>query len=184
MTLYFIPNGQIELMVAFGGIQAWPNTLQGCDTKDIAQDAQTGAFGSGTTGSFSLSGSGTITEQNLELLQNPWFLVVIAPISDTNPSLTMTVGPVLSASSSYQTLYMPEAYSIVTVTTTAAFLYTQQLSTGQSFSSDLMYVGLVFVPLLLIALFITLRQESKKVRKNGKGKKTTKTTKPKSRKST
>ncbi len=95
MTLYFIPNGQIEMMNAFGGAQAWPNTLQGCDTKDLAQNAQIAAASSGTTGSFTLSGSGTITEQNLEPLQNPWLLVVIAPISDSNPSLKLSVGPVI-----------------------------------------------------------------------------------------
>jgi len=147
MTLYFISQGEIELSYVGGG-QLWPIPVINCDTTTLAGLAQSGTYiGFSTAGIISISASNASGsfEEHLEPMQNPWSLVVVAPTSAINPTLTLTYGPIMSEFEVTTMILLPSSFTPMTVTTTLAFLTTVEVPFTQTYGSWIVAVILAVV---------------------------------------
>lgn len=170
MTIYLIDEGVVEF-AALAGIPLAPlYAALRCDTADLTEMAHTTAateFMNAQSVIISIESmgqpvSGSFSGQ-FDSFQNPWNLVVIAPLSNTNASLVLTYGPIVSVSSTPQTISFP-LESVITSTTTVTLSTVLAVPFMQTYGGWII-AAIVAVCLIVAVIWLVLRRRPKRRRR-------------------
>ena len=170
MTIYLIDEAIVELAAMRGVFVAPLFYAVRCDRANLLVLANTTAQSEFMRVKTIISILGNALNQpvtgsfggDFDRLQNPWSLVVIAPMSNPNSTLTLTYGPVVNASRTAETVSSTITSTLVN-TITMSFSTVLEVPTPQTYSGWL--VGGIPVAMVVVMLFLACKSKRHGVRK-------------------